>query len=133
MYFIATGRQPYANCAHNEILALNICNGNRPEINEQEAPKCYIDLMKKCWDSHPYNRPNAIEIHNLITTFRYNKELFNEAEEYREANLSSFVETNQSITHPQAVYTSRLLNPYTKDLSNDNNINNSVEVIDATK
>ncbi|CAG8699271.1 1217_t:CDS:2, partial [Rhizophagus irregularis] len=36
---IATTKQPFANCAHDNILALNICNGIRPEINEKEAPK----------------------------------------------------------------------------------------------
>ena len=39
MYFVATGCQPFANCAHDELLALNICNGIRPEINKQEAPE----------------------------------------------------------------------------------------------
>ncbi|POG82099.1 kinase-like domain-containing protein, partial [Rhizophagus irregularis DAOM 181602=DAOM 197198] len=62
MYFIATGRQPFSDCAHDELLALNICNGIRPEINEPKAPKCYIDLMKKCWDPNPSNRPNAFKI-----------------------------------------------------------------------
>src|SRR5207249_9753626 len=56
MYFVATGRQPFANCAHDHQLALDICKGIRPEINEPEAPKCYIDLMKKCWYSDPVNR-----------------------------------------------------------------------------
>ncbi|POG82781.1 kinase-like domain-containing protein, partial [Rhizophagus irregularis DAOM 181602=DAOM 197198] len=51
MYYIATGRQPFANCAHDSVLALNICNGIRPEINELEAPKFYIDLMKNCWNA----------------------------------------------------------------------------------
>src|ERR1043165_1243921 len=69
MYFVAIGKQPFADCAHDEILALNICNGIRPEINEPEAPKCYIDLMKKCWDNNPDNRPNATEIFRLILTF----------------------------------------------------------------
>jgi serine/threonine protein kinase len=69
MYFIATGRQPFANSAHDNILALNICNGIRPEINDQKTPKCYIDLMKKCWDSNPDNRPNANEIEELIELF----------------------------------------------------------------
>ncbi|EXX71432.1 hypothetical protein RirG_078480 [Rhizophagus irregularis DAOM 197198w] len=36
-------------------------------------------------------------------------------EEYRKANLSS-VKNNPSTTHPQAIYTSRLLNSYTKDI-----------------
>ncbi|EXX62724.1 Ssk2p [Rhizophagus irregularis DAOM 197198w] len=132
MYFTATTRQPFANDAHDNILALKICNGNRPEINELEAPKCYIDLMKRCWDSNPDKRPNAIEIEELIKLFCSDKneefkKQFEEAEEYRKANPSS-IKSNQLITHPQACYTSRLLNPYTKDLSNL-----SVENFDFTR
>ncbi|RIA86748.1 hypothetical protein C1645_828817 [Glomus cerebriforme] len=49
--------------------SLDICEGIRPEINEPEAPECYIDLMKKCWNSNPDNRPNTIEIEKLIKSF----------------------------------------------------------------
>ncbi|RIA83609.1 kinase-like domain-containing protein, partial [Glomus cerebriforme] len=66
MYFIATGKQPFADYAHDHYLVITICNGNRPEIDESIAPKCYIDLMKRCWDSNPKNRPSTIEITNLI-------------------------------------------------------------------
>ncbi|RGB40658.1 kinase-like domain-containing protein [Rhizophagus diaphanus] len=66
MYFVATKKQPFVNCAHDSILALKICNGIRPEINELELPKCYTDLMKRCWDSNPDNRPSANEIEELI-------------------------------------------------------------------
>ena len=45
------------------------------------------------------------------------KKQFEEAEKFRKANPLS-VENNQLITHPQAIYTSRLLNPFTKDLWN---------------
>ena len=132
MYFIATGKQPFPNCAHDELLALNICNGIRPEINEPEAPKCYIDLMKNCWDSDPDNRPNAIGVEKLIYLFydslsctdSYKYEIieieyqFKKAEEYKESNFSFLEEKRQSTTHPQAIYTSRLLNPFTRDLPN---------------
>ncbi|POG64428.1 kinase-like domain-containing protein, partial [Rhizophagus irregularis DAOM 181602=DAOM 197198] len=57
MYFVATGRQPFYNRAHDHLLALDICKEVRPEINEPETPSCYISLMKKCWDSDPNNRP----------------------------------------------------------------------------
>src|SRR5204863_210149 len=97
MYFVATGKQPFANCAHDEFLALNICNGIRPEINEPEAPKCYIDLMKRCWDSNPDNRPDVIELENLIQLFNVPyyltgddeeiKKQFREAEKYKQANI----------------------------------------------
>ncbi|RIA81712.1 kinase-like domain-containing protein [Glomus cerebriforme] len=130
MYFVATGRQPFDNHAHDQNLVLNICSGFGPEINEQEVPKCYIDLIKRCWDSNSDNRPNVIEVKESIDRFSENKK-FSEVEEYRKANLLTN-KNNQSITHSQAIYTSRLLNPFTKDLPKwDNNINNnSVEVID---
>src|SRR5947209_8261475 len=53
MYFVATGRQPFADHAHDQDLALSICNGIRPEITEKDALECYIDLVKKCWDQNP--------------------------------------------------------------------------------
>jgi serine/threonine protein kinase len=135
MYFIATGRQPFANCAHDQYLALRICNGVRPEIREPEAPGCYINLMKRCWDSNPVNRPDAAEVKKLIEIILYTYKLyeylldpepidyevkrqFDEAEEYRIANFSS-IENSQITTHPQAIYTSRLLNPYTEGLEFD--------------
>ncbi|EXX57061.1 Rad53p [Rhizophagus irregularis DAOM 197198w] len=134
MYFIATGKQPFANCAHDEFLVLNICNGIRPEINESEIPKIYIDIMKKCWDSNPNNRPRAIDLEKSIRSFYFGIDIFNDeeikkqfekAEEYRKVNLLS-IKSNQSTTHPEAHYTSRLLNPFTKNLY-------SMEVIDFTK
>ncbi|CAB4440757.1 unnamed protein product, partial [Rhizophagus irregularis] len=128
MYFVSTGRQPFDNCAHDYNLALDICKGVRPEINEPEAPRCYIKLMKKCWDLNPNNRPNIFEVNELITSFYKlydrnfftveNEEIgiqFKKSEEYRKANLS-FIKNYQITTHPQAIYTSRLLNPFTEDL-----------------
>ncbi|POG79146.1 kinase-like domain-containing protein [Rhizophagus irregularis DAOM 181602=DAOM 197198] len=61
MYFVATGRQPFYNRAHDKLLALDICEGVRPEIDELEAPSCYIDLIKKCLDLNPNNRPNSFK------------------------------------------------------------------------
>ena len=112
MYFVATRKQPFNNSAHDQVLALRICNGDRPEISDSEAPKCYIDLMKKCWDSDPNNRPNIAEVKDLINSFTYNEE-FNK-KEYNRKSIN-----NDQSTHSQAIYTSRLLNPYTKDLSDD--------------
>ncbi|GET64039.1 kinase-like domain-containing protein [Rhizophagus irregularis DAOM 181602=DAOM 197198] len=101
--------KPYTQAADIYSFALNICNGIRPEINEQEAPKCYIELMKKCWSSNPDDRPKAIEIKEEI-----NKQI-EEAirnKKFRFLNIGS----NQSTVHPKACYTSRLLNPFTKNL-----------------
>ncbi|RGB38857.1 hypothetical protein C1646_755177 [Rhizophagus diaphanus] len=105
MYFVATGRQPFYNRAHDHLLALDICKEVRPEINEPEAPRCYIDLMK--------NKSYGIEFFKVKN--REIKMQFMKAEEYRKANLSS-IKNYQIETHPQAFYTSRLLNSFTEDL-----------------
>ncbi|RGB28691.1 kinase-like domain-containing protein [Rhizophagus diaphanus] len=154
MYFVATGRQPFFNCAHDELLVLNICSGIRPEINEPEAPKCYIDLMKQCWDSNPNNRPKAAEVFNLFMFlylasdsnhalkvnmgfekeqhFEIQKQI-KEAEECRRSHPVSF-DGSTTLAHPQAIYKSRLLNPFTKNILKFDNIdNNTVEITDFTK
>ena len=137
MYIVATGRQPFADRAHDQDLALSICNGIRPEITEKETPKCYIGLVKKCWDPNPDNRPNTEAIERMIRSFQFSNddeiksfekdwkigEQFEEAYKYKKANISS-IKNNQTTLHPEAMYTSRLLNPYTKNLPKYDNIDN---------
>ena len=84
MYFVATLRQPFADCAHDQNLALSICNGIRPEITEKYAPKCYINLMKRCWDPNPDNRPNAEKILELIRLFKKSEDEI--AEQFKEVH-----------------------------------------------
>ncbi|CAB5379392.1 unnamed protein product [Rhizophagus irregularis] len=58
---------------------------------------------------------------------------FKEAEEYRRSHPTSFDEST-TLAHPQAIYESRLLNPFTKNIPKFDNIeNNTVEIIDFTK
>ncbi|GBC42873.2 kinase-like domain-containing protein [Rhizophagus irregularis DAOM 181602=DAOM 197198] len=110
----------------SDIYSFDICKGVRPESNEPEIPKCYIDLMKKCWISNPMKRPNVTEIEELIRLF-YNsyktksdddeidneiEDQFTEAETYRKSN--KFIQSN---IHHQAIYMSRLLNSHVKDLN----------------
>ncbi|GBC29530.2 kinase-like domain-containing protein [Rhizophagus irregularis DAOM 181602=DAOM 197198] len=118
-------RKPYTQAA--DIYSFEICNGIRPKINKLEAPKYYINLMRRCWDSNPGNRPSAAEIHVEIKSFydcysSYKKgdsnaieikKQFKEAEIYRKSHLSSFKRNKQ---HSGAIYTSRSLDPFTKDL-----------------
>ncbi|GES91814.1 kinase-like domain-containing protein [Rhizophagus clarus] len=136
MYFVATGRQPFGDRAHDKLLVLDICNHEiRPEINESEAPNCYIELMKRCWNSVPDNRPDAIEIEHIIYSYNFNlnneiEKQFKEAEEYRKANVSS-IDIIRSTSHPQAFNISRLLNPYTEDLLECDNTDNPSGCLDC--
>src|SRR5437773_6302173 len=44
---------------------LNILEGKRPEITK-DIPEFYVDLMKKCRDPKPENRPNVREIRECL-------------------------------------------------------------------
>ncbi|CAB4396534.1 unnamed protein product [Rhizophagus irregularis] len=115
-------------------------------ISQNPNTKDYI----MCWDLDPDSRPNSIIIKELITLFydslkpyhyAFKKEKqhfeiekqFKETQENRKVNLLK-IKNNQFITHEQAIYTSRLLNPFTKILLkyDDNIDNNTVEITDFT-
>jgi hypothetical protein len=68
MWEFISGVPPFDDRAHDLQLSLSICRGERPEIPEitKTIPKCYINLMKKCWDSDPLKRPTSSEISNII-------------------------------------------------------------------
>ncbi|PKB93236.1 hypothetical protein RhiirA5_441903 [Rhizophagus irregularis] len=74
--------------------------------------------MKRCWDLIPNNRPNSIEIKELIDQFYHSldqeyeieeqqyyeiEKQFNETQEFRKENLLS-IKNNQLTTHTQAIY-----------------------------
>ncbi|GBB93069.1 hypothetical protein RclHR1_02100018 [Rhizophagus clarus] len=71
------------------------CNrkGQRPKISE-DVPKLFTNLIIRCWDVKAENRPTA-------------NELF-EKKSLKTDQIKINPKTMQ--THPQAIYTSRLLN-----------------------
>jgi serine/threonine protein kinase len=111
---------PFNDIPHDHILAIKICKGLRPEISE-DTPKLLADLIMKCWDDKAENRPTAYELYQIL-----NKCIIEEGGE--DSEISSQIKECKNIrenkiknrpdkvkpkniqTHPQAIYTSRLLN-----------------------
>ncbi|PKC59872.1 kinase-like protein, partial [Rhizophagus irregularis] len=60
MWEFTSGIPPFNNRTYDHHLILDICEGERPQIM-RDAPECYVNLMKKCWDSNPSNRPTITE------------------------------------------------------------------------
>ena len=56
---------PYNDIPHDQMLTVKICNGLRPNISE-DTPKLIADLIRKCWDAKPENRPTAKELHQIF-------------------------------------------------------------------
>jgi serine/threonine protein kinase len=65
MWELTTGCKPFANVEHDANLIYKIIDGKRPEITN-DTPECYANLMKKCWDSNPSNRPTINEFWSSV-------------------------------------------------------------------
>ena len=117
---ILSGLPPYHNLPHNEFLALKICQGLRPKVNNVKVPPLLENLIDQCLDADPLKRPTADELFNIIDKW-VEKDYYDENTEFYK-QFKEAVEFNKSITsnsnavsptsyttHSQAIYTSRLL------------------------
>ncbi|PKY19101.1 kinase-like protein [Rhizophagus irregularis] len=125
MWEFTSGIPPFNNIAHDFQLSLNICKGERPEIIEN-TPQCYVDLMKRCWNEDPSKRPSSEEVFDIIHKwiFRPDKVKVKDINEELKCNIMEFINApighNNNLTtksHPQAYYTSRLLDFTSKKLN----------------
>ena len=114
-------KPPYNDIPHDHALAIKICKGLRPKISE-DTPKLLADLIMKCWDAKAENRPTAKELYQLLKKwdhevyFNANSEIYSQIKECDKISESKFKNRSSKDksknlqTHPQAIYTSRLLN-----------------------
>ncbi|RIB28514.1 hypothetical protein C2G38_2059145 [Gigaspora rosea] len=75
-------------------------------------PQCYVDLMKRCWDNDPKQRPKASEIYEVIEFWRNNYEILSKFNKFE-----TILEESGAI-HPQAVYASRFISLKELDILN---------------
>ena len=120
MWEFTTGKKPFHDRPHNSSLISDILNGERPQITD-DTPKFYSELMKKCWDHNPENRPTAKEIRDCLNEFGpYGNKISNQKQESLELaeikrqmiiNSDKFLSDAKNYKHnPGSFYTSRLLN-----------------------
>ncbi|UZO10177.1 uncharacterized protein OCT59_001775 [Rhizophagus irregularis] len=104
---------PYNNIPHDYALSIKICKGLRPNIFKY-TPKLLADLITKCWDAKAENRPTSKEVYKeleklFIEQSKYHSQI-NEYDDKIKLSRTSEKRSNNIQTHPQAIYTSRLLN-----------------------
>ncbi|PKY27870.1 kinase-like protein [Rhizophagus irregularis] len=124
MWELTTGCKPFSNIKHDVQLICKILDGLRPKITE-DTPKCYANLMKKCWDPNPKKRPSIKKIRLTFGGWAFkgkNEAKFIQAETKRMELITSktigpeFAEKH----HSEAIYTSRLLNSFISEYSSIN-------------
>ncbi|RHZ60924.1 hypothetical protein Glove_350g61 [Diversispora epigaea] len=142
-YEIITGLPPYHDMPHDKELALNICNGFRPKI-PFHTPKLITQLIMRCWDARITHRPTFKELYKFLDKHRkdYRKNGFEnkneitiqikEAEEFSK-NQTTATPMNYK-THPQAIYTSRLLSfPNLPEPKNEENFEKKLRELTKSK
>ncbi|GBC36869.2 uncharacterized protein OCT59_003079 [Rhizophagus irregularis] len=120
-----SGNILYTNSKYEVIYADLGEHAKRPEITE-DTPEFLANLMKRCWDSDPKNRPTAWEIKNSIYSdsawkfSNYEALRLQEAEQKRLELIRlkklgpEFIEK----PHSKAIYTSRPLSSLYTNSSN---------------
>ncbi|RHZ71355.1 hypothetical protein Glove_259g7 [Diversispora epigaea] len=129
VYEIVTCFPPYPDVPHDKDLAMKICNGLRPKI-PFHTPKLITRMIMRCWDARVTHRPTFEELNEELRKYYYdyydyleegkNKDSeiviqIKKAEEFstNQESTNTTTTTTTSLnyqTHPQAIYTSRLLN-----------------------
>ena len=117
MWEFTTGKKPFHDRSHNHFLITDILKGERPQITD-DTPEFYAELMKRCWDHNPENRPTAREINDCLCEYlsdmtEEKKEIVELAETKRQEIIKPdefLTDTKNYKHHPESFYTSRLLN-----------------------
>ncbi|CAG8812203.1 28964_t:CDS:2, partial [Gigaspora margarita] len=70
LYEITTGLSPYHNILHDVNLEIKICNGIRPEF-PSTMPKLVSQIISRCWDSEPSQRPKVEELNDELIQLHF--------------------------------------------------------------
>ncbi|RHZ88202.1 hypothetical protein Glove_25g52 [Diversispora epigaea] len=102
MLEVLTSYPPYYNSSHDANLVMEICKGCKPEI-KCEIPQFFKEIMEKCWNFEPRNRPTAKELESQLKKYSYYNEI---RIQVRTANKSNknFIQYNSNEMHPEAIY-----------------------------
>ncbi|GBB84563.1 hypothetical protein RclHR1_11120007 [Rhizophagus clarus] len=110
---LSSGNPPFHNRKHDTSLALDICNGLRPEFGKG-TPEIYKKLAHRCMNAIPNQRPTISELYEILECWRYNE--CNEKYGYKgEEVKAAFDEADKEILNiltsyeknSNAIYTSR--------------------------
>ncbi|RGB40270.1 kinase-like domain-containing protein [Rhizophagus diaphanus] len=96
---IIFGNRPFNSRPYDEYLAIEICEGLRPNIRDR-TPKPLKEMIQKCWDENPRNRPNTDEIYDMLRDFMYTK---NEGNKERSYNFRKYTKEYQIIETTKTV------------------------------
>ena len=93
-YELFSEKPIYQEYIHDELLAIRICQGLRPNVDELKIPQLLKDLIKKCWNANPLERPTANKLARILNDLWNemscnNTKFYYQCQESKEFNKSS--------------------------------------------
>ena len=70
LWEIASRKPPYKNISGITVATRVVSNNLRPPIDDS-YPKPFSELMAKCWDRNPENRPRFKEIIHILNSMKF--------------------------------------------------------------
>src|SRR5205085_5146177 len=115
---LSSGKPPFHKKKHDVSLALEMCDGLRPEFGKG-TPEIYKKLAHRCMNADPNQRPTANELHDIFYFWCNSIGYYDETEKFgykRKDIAASFEEADKEIPNistsydkdPDAIYTSRV-------------------------
>src|ERR1043166_6986135 len=102
MFELSSGKPPFYDREHDLSLALDICNGLRPEFGKG-TPEIYKKLAYRCMNADPNQRPNVDELKKTLLIWYYS--IYNEIIGYKEKKIkTTFEEANKQIQDTSSLY-----------------------------
>src|SRR5438067_5620974 len=83
----SSGKLPFHKRKHDTNLALEICNGLRPEFGKG-TPEIYKKLAHKCMNANSDQRPTANELYDILDFWN---ESSNGNEDYQEQEKFGYI------------------------------------------
>ena len=68
MWTLLSSTPPFHEQKWDAGLLLSIINGERPSCTTPGVPEKYIEIMKRCWDADPSQRPTAYVLDGYFRT-----------------------------------------------------------------
>ncbi|CAG8634669.1 5066_t:CDS:2 [Acaulospora morrowiae] len=96
---------------------ISLLNSNRPSIRDVQHPKCWIQLMRRCWNDDPAQRPTTVEIKEVLekwyqlieTNVTKNREDLDILRDFRDAE-SVILQENRNSNGGLSVNSGKLVN-----------------------
>ncbi|RIB23963.1 kinase-like domain-containing protein [Gigaspora rosea] len=110
LWEILYGKSVFYEQKFGSQLEIQICVNNlRPTIIENTS-RCYVNLMKECWERKPEKRPSAENICEIVNEWQNDENILGELAESEKVLNNTSISSVYAENLSEIIYESKLIN-----------------------